>query len=55
MILNCLQLLMEWKNYKLVGYLYFQILFTAINENEFEVSEWKDYKTVWAKVFKFKW
>ena len=28
----------------------FQILATAINENGFEVSEWKDYKTVWAKV-----
>lgn len=28
----------------------FQILVTAINENGFEVSEWKDYKTVWAKV-----
>ena len=28
----------------------FQILVTAINENGFEVSEWQDYKTVWAKV-----
>ena len=28
----------------------FQILFTDINENGFEVSEWQDYKTVWAKV-----
>ena len=28
----------------------FQILVTAINENGFEVSEWCDYKTVWAKV-----
>lgn len=28
----------------------FQILVTTINENGFEVSEWQDYKTVWAKV-----
>lgn len=28
----------------------FQVLVTTINENGFEVSEWKDYKTVWAKV-----
>ena len=28
----------------------FQILVTVINENGFEVSEWQDYKTVWAKV-----
>ena len=28
----------------------FQILVTAINENGFEVSAWKDYRTVWAKV-----
>ncbi|MDU2672837.1 MAG: phage head closure protein [Clostridium sp.] len=28
----------------------FQILATAINENGFEISEWEDYKTVWAKV-----
>lgn len=28
----------------------FQILVITINENGFEVSEWRDYKIVWAKV-----